>query len=300
MDESFSFYHIAKNVESEQTLLNNFSGGLRPIGEDTADASQKQASGLYFWGEKTSASRHVKYLTGGIEGGRENEVSDKVGEIEFQIPPEKLTFPEFRIDIERNEIRAKVVEAPMSQYLSTLNHPDSIKELSDKVELQEGEKLLGYSMQKMKYVEKNPNSKLGNCLCLNVLKDGQPVVRRAGVQDVEETAVWLSAKEKGFRDAYSNNLRDILKNSDKMSQEGLAFKYCGKESLPISKINLHENNNGVYEQKTIFDKGASEKIAKLRERMSKSEAKMPQKSTQDFSKIDMSTLKMYQAIKQNG
>lgn len=83
MSKYFNFYHIIKKVDSPQKLLNDFSHGLKPIGRDTADAKQSQESGLYFLENKENANRHIQFLTGQIDDVSDNEISNKVWEVEF-------------------------------------------------------------------------------------------------------------------------------------------------------------------------------------------------------------------------
>lgn len=254
MTENFTFYHIAKNVDSSKQLIDNFSHGLKPIGADTADSEQKQEGGLYFWANRENADRHIGFLTGSLEGGRESEVSDKVGEVQFKLPDKKITFPEFRLDIERNEIRARFVEGFMFKHLDQLNQPNSLQQLRSKIQLGDDEQLLGFSKEVRKYAENKPNSREGECLCMRVLKDGKEELRRPGVGDVEKTSVWLADNNSNFKENYSKFLQFIFKDNQQCDKLGLAFKYCGKENIPVSKIALHEKTDSGYKSRTLYDK----------------------------------------------
>lgn len=254
MPKQFNFYHISKNVESPKQLLQNFSKGLQPIGNDTADADQKQEGGLYFWANRDNADLHIKYLTGDCEGGRADEVSNKVGEIEFALPEDKLTFPEFRFDIERNIVRAEFVEKYMFKHLDVLNKEESLQQLLPIVQLKEGETLLGFTKETRKYAENKANSKGGECLCLRVLNNGQEETRRPQVGDVENISVWLAEKSPEYKNTYSKFLKRAFTDSEQSSQFGLAFKYCGKENIPVSRISIHEKLDGAKKSCVIYDR----------------------------------------------
>lgn len=253
MTKHFNFYHITKNVESTQNLLKDFSNGLKPIGRDTADAKQSQCGGLYFWANKENANRHIQFLTGAIDGGRENEVSNKVGEIEFSIPEDKLSFPDFRFDIERNEVRAKFVESFMFNHLDFLNEKKSLHQLSQEIQLNDEEKLLGIVKDTRKYAENKANSKEGDCLCLKIINNGNEEIRRPEVNDVENISVWLAKNNDNFKETYSKFLRFALSNKEQSQKLGLAFKYCGEKNIPISRISVHEIKNGCDESTIVYD-----------------------------------------------
>lgn len=263
MPEDYTFYHIAKNVESPKQLVDNFSQGLKPIGFDTADSEQKQAGGLYFWANRENADRHIGFLTGELEGGRQGEVSDKVGEVQFSLPSRKLTFPEFRLDIERNEVRARFVEGFMFKHLGRMNQPEALQQLSSEIQLADNEKLIGFSKETRKYAENKPNSREGECLCLRVLKDGKEETRRPGVADVEKASIWLAEHSTEFKDTYSKFLRFVFKDNQQCDKLGLAFKYCGKENLPVSKISLHEKQENGYKNTVLYDR---EVLSRMRSR----------------------------------
>lgn len=253
MSENFTFFHISKNVESPKQLVDNFSHGLKPIGSDTADSEQKQAGGLYFWANRENADRHIGFLTGTLEGGRQDEVSDKVGEVQFMLPDKKISFPDFRLDIERNEIRARFVEGFMFEHLESMNQSSSLRQLGSQIKLKDDETLLGFTKEVRKYAENKPNSREGECLCLRVLKGGKEEIRRPGVEDVEKVSVWLAENNSSFKDKYSKFLRFIFKDNKQCDKLGLAFKYCGKDNIPVSRIMLHEKKDG-YKNRVLYDK----------------------------------------------
>ncbi len=257
--EEITFLHIAKKMESGQDLLQTFQGGLYPIGEDTADAEQKQAGGLYFWASKETASRHVDWLTGNLDGAREWELCDKLGRVEVDYPLKEITFPEFRMDVERNKIRACFLEAGLREYLDCLNSEKAKETVWRDITLDAGTKLTAIVMEDRPYVEHKANRQddKGMCLCFQVVKDGREQIQRAGVADVEGIACWLATEKPEFKKSYSAFLQRVMTNERAIDELGLAFKYCGEKPLMPSRIMfIEKNENGELSEKKIFDQSA--------------------------------------------
>ena len=247
------FYHVAKQTD-ERKLLSDFKDGLKPIGRDTGDSDQKQQGGLYFYATAEGASSHVDFLTN--DKTRESDRSEQVGKIEFSVPMEKITFPDFRFDIERNKIRALFAEQAIFLCLDTLNSPQA-NELKDKFNFGEGIELLEICKQKRPYIENNEKKKddVGDCLCFRVKnQDGNEEIRRAGVADVENTLVWLAENYPDFKKEYSKFMRNTLSNENMINHFGLAFKYCGKENLEVDKITLISKSEKTNTEKEIFNR----------------------------------------------
>lgn len=98
-------------------------------------------------------------------------------------------------------------------------------------------------------------------------------------------------------------------NLEKLFQGGKNDNFSFKESTPDfdawSNFNLDDYSNMENSENIINDKDKkehdiSDKIAKLKDRLNKSDTKVPYRPAQNISKVDLSTLKMYQDRTQNG
>lgn len=255
-DESVTFFHVAKKVSGAKELIKQFREGLKSVGADTGDSEQKQAGGLYFWGSREQANVHVKWLTGELSGVRADELSSSVGRIEFSVSLEKITFPEFRIDLERNEIRAKYLEEHMFPMLPALNSNKAKEEMWKDIQLEKGDELVEILKQERPYIENNPAKKdnKGNCLCFRVVNNGEEKIVRAGVGDTEKAAVWLAENSPLFKAHYSRIVQIALTDKDRIKKDYLAFKYCGEKPLEVSKMFFISHEKGKYAERKVYDK----------------------------------------------
>ena len=273
-EDMITFLHIAKKMESKQDLLQAFQGGLYPSGKDTADAEQEQASGLYFWVSKETASRHTDWLTGKLNGARENELCDKCGRVEVDYPLRKITFPEFRIDLERNRIRACFLEVALKPYLDCLNSEKAKETVWCDLALKDGVKLKAIVMEERPYIEHDIKRKddKGMCLCFQVAKDGKEYIQRAGVADVEGIACWLAQEKTEFKKNYSAFLQKVISDERAVNLLGLAFKYCGEKPLEPSRIVfIEKNKNGELSEEKIWD---SKEVSKADNRLGRDVEKL--------------------------
>ena len=235
------------------------------------------------------------------DDAREDERSDKTGKIEFDIPYKKISFPAYRLDIERNKVRAVFVEAPMFPYFNDLNS-ENARDMRNNIKFADGAVLKEICKEERPYVENKESKKddKGMCMCFKVVnKEGEEEIRRCGVGDVEKMSVWLADNNPEFQEKYSSLLRSIISDSKKVNKMGLAFKYCGSENLEISKLSIitKTQENTYLEKNLINNTAVSARIAKLKDRMYQDDIKVPCKPAQDISKIDLSTLRIYQKKK---
>lgn len=255
-EESITFFHIAKNVFDAKDFVDKFRGGLKPIGADTGDSEQKQDGGLYFWGTRSQADAHTKWLTGELPGARANELSPSVGRVEFSVPLEKITFPEFRIDLEQNKIRAKYLEEHMFPVLDMLNSDKAKKEIWKDIQLGKGDELVEILKQERPYVENKSAKKddKGDCLCFRVVNNGEERIVRAGVGDTEKAAVWLAENNPLFKAHYSRVVQVALTDKERIGRDWLAFKYCGEKPLEVSKMFFVSHEKGGYAERKVYDR----------------------------------------------